>query len=93
MLLNYLKVFFRSFWRSRFIAGINVLSLAVGLAGFIAIFFYIRHEVQMDGFHSKAARIFRLTYDETAKIPNGRHLATTSPPMGPTLVREYPEVE
>lgn len=93
MFITYLKVFLRSFLSSRVIAGINVLSLAVGMAGIIAIFFYVRHEQQVDNFHSKSDRIFRLTYDETTKIPNGRYLATTSPPMGPTLADEYPEVQ
>ena len=93
MFTSYLKIFIRSFANSRIIAGINMLSLAVGLAGVIAIFFYVRHELQVDTTHPAGDRIFRLTYDETTKIPNGRYLATTSPPMGPTLVREYPEVE
>lgn len=92
MFLSNLKIFIRSFLNSRVIAGINLLSLAVGLAGVIAILFYVRHELQVDTFHSKADRVFRLTYDETTKIPNGRYLATTSPPMGPTLEQEYPEV-
>ena len=76
MLANYLKVFYRSLLRNRFIAAINILSMAVGFAGVIAIFFYVRHELGVDGFHQNADRIFRLTYDETAKIPNGRYLAT-----------------
>lgn len=93
MFTSYLKIFIRSFANSRLIAGINMLSLAVGLAGVIAIFFYVRHELQVDASHPEGERVFRLTYDETTKIPNGRYLATTSPPMGPTLEREYPEVE
>ncbi|MGH7601470.1 MAG: hypothetical protein ACREOI_34355, partial [bacterium] len=46
-----------------------------------------------DHFHAPADRIYRLNYDETVSRPNGRYMATTSPPMGPALVQTYPEVE
>ncbi|MEZ5039429.1 MAG: ABC transporter permease [Saprospiraceae bacterium] len=93
MLKNYFKIAIRSLFKDKVIAAINILSLAIGFAGVIAIFFYVSNEMSIDRFHINGNRVFRLTYDETIKVADGRHLATTSPPMGPALVANYPQVE
>lgn len=93
MLKNYIKLAIRNLWKEKSSAFINILGLSVGIASVLMIFLFVRYEMGIDGFHEKGDQIFRLTYDETVKIADGRHLATTSPPMGPALVEDYPEVE
>jgi len=93
MLRNYLKIAIRSLFKDKVIAAINILSLAIGFGGVIAIFFYVHHEMGIDQQHENSDRVFRLTYDETVKVPDGRQLVTTSPPMGPAMVDNYPQVE
>ena len=93
MLKNYLKIAIRSLFKDKVIASINILSLAIGFAGVIAIFFYVNHEMGVDRLHENGDRVFRLTYDETVKVPDGRQLVTSSPPMGPAMVESYPQVE
>ncbi len=93
MLYNYIKVSLRSFLKNRTIATINILSLAVGLAGAMAIYFYVHQELGVDHQHLNANRIYRITLDETINKADGRHLATVGPPYAPFLEQEYPEVE
>ncbi|GJM33050.1 MAG: ABC transporter permease [Saprospiraceae bacterium] len=93
MLYNYIKVSLRGFLKDRVIAGINIMSLAVGLAGVMAIYFYVQQELGIDAGHQQADRIYRVTFDETIRNADGRHLATTGPPMAPALEQDFPEVE
>jgi putative ABC transport system permease protein len=92
MLSNYLKTALRTLRRRPGYAVINITGLAVGLAACILIALFVRSEWAADRFHEAADRIFRVTYEEV-NTPAMRHLPTISPPMGPALADEYPEVE
>ncbi len=92
MLRNYIKIAFRNLTRHRGSAVLNVFGLAVGLASALLIFLFVREEVRYDRFHEEADRVFRVTYEEV-NTPAMRHLPTISPPMGPALAEEYPEIE
>lgn len=93
MLKTFFKTALRKILKTKTHAAINILGLSIGMAGAIIIFLFVQHELSYDHFHAPADRIYRLNYDETVSRPNGRYLATTSPPMGPALVQAYPEVE
>src|SRR5690554_5422573 len=92
MLQHYIKVVLRHLRRDKGSAWINITGLAAGMATVLFILLFVRTERAYDRFHEKADRLFRVTYEEV-NTPAMRHLATTSPPMGPALVMEYPEVE
>lgn len=92
LLPNYLKVAMRNMKRDPVNSFINIFGLTVGLASAIIIFLFVRHEMNYDRFHEKTDRIFRLTY-EFDRGTGPRHYATSSPPMGPALERDFPEVE
>ncbi len=92
MFRNFLTLALRHLWRSPGIALVNLLGLAAAFLSILLIFLIVRQEWAADRFHENGQRVFRLTYDETKGRPDGRQLATTSPPMGPALEREYPEV-
>ena len=73
-------------------SGINILGLSIGLAAFILISLYVYHELSYDRYNTKAGRIFRIV--ENLRTENELLLqSTSSPPMGPALKRNFPEVE
>lgn len=92
MLKNYIKIAFRNFYRNRGNSFINVFGLGTALLCCIVIFLYVRKELTYDHFHTDSERIYRLTVQEINR-PGARHFASTSPPMGPALVRSFPEIE
>ena len=83
MLKNYLKIALRSIQRHKGFSFINLTGLAVGLAAFILIAIYVQYELSFDRYHENSNRIYRV-------IRPGR--AVTPPPLGPTLMEEFPEV-
>jgi putative ABC transport system permease protein len=60
MYKNYLNVFKRSLARQKGYSFLNVFGLAIGIACFLLISFYIRDEFSFDRMHSKADRIYRI---------------------------------
>ncbi len=92
MLKNYFKIAFRSLWRHRGFAALNIIGLAVGMAAFFLIFQYVRFEYSYDDFITKRDRIYRLVADVKTKSET-QHGWTTSLPMAINMKKEYPEIE
>ena len=59
MYRNYVTIFRRGLARQKGYSFLNVVGLAIGIACFLLISFYIRDEYSFDRMHSKADRIFR----------------------------------
>jgi putative ABC transport system permease protein len=93
MLNSYLKVAFRHIQKHKGFSSINILGLAVGMACFILVMFYVRHELSYDKFHTKYDRLFRVirSYPENPNIPF-KFIPSTPAPLSPTMVQEFPEV-
>lgn len=94
MLYNYLKIAVRNLRKYRFISFINLFGLTVGLACCLLITTYITHELSYDRYHSKADRIYRISRQFNGT--DGKvwlHLGTISPPFGPLLTNDFPEIE
>lgn len=92
MLRNFLLLAFRHLWRYPGITLVNLLGLSAAFLSILVIFLIVRQEWATDRQHENGHRVYRVTFDETKGRPDGRQLATTSPPMGPALEREFPEV-
>jgi putative ABC transport system permease protein len=92
MFNNLLKHSIRSFKRQRAYIIINVLGLSIGIACSLLIALYVINEASYDQFNIKKDRIFRTVLN--GKI-SGQEVTTFASPciMGPTLVKEFPEVE
>ncbi len=92
MFKNYFKIAFRSLWKSKGFSAINIIGLAVGLATCLLIMFYVLDELGYDKYNENADRIYRVDGDIQF---GGTHfvLAVASDPMGPTLKKDYPQVE
>jgi putative ABC transport system permease protein len=92
MLKNYFITSIRSLMRSKAFTSINIIGLAVGLATFSLIALYVYHETSFDRYHAKANRIYRIVED--LKTENEiLYQGVSSPPMGPTMLKDFPEVE
>ncbi|MGB8490970.1 MAG: ABC transporter permease [Bacteroidales bacterium] len=71
---------------------INVLGLSIGIACSLLIALFVINEGSYDKFNKKKDRIFRTILN--GKIGGQEITAATSPSvMGPTLLKEFPEVE
>ncbi|MBC7850241.1 MAG: ABC transporter permease [Chitinophagaceae bacterium] len=94
MIYNYLKIAFRNLMKYKFISFINLFGLTVGLTCCLLITTYIIHETSYDRQNKKADNIYRVTRQFNAA--DGKvwlHLGTISPPFGPLLSNEYPEIQ
>jgi putative ABC transport system permease protein len=92
MLKNLLKHSVRSFKRQRSYLIINVLGLSIGIACSLLITLYLLNEATYDRYNTKKDRIYRTILN--GKIGGQEVTIATSPAiMGPTLVKEFPEVE
>jgi putative ABC transport system permease protein len=92
MLNNLIKHSLRSFKRQRAYIVINVLGLSIGIACSLLISLYVINEASFDKFNTKRDRIFRVILN--GKIGGQEVTIATSPAiMGPTMLREFPEIE
>jgi putative ABC transport system permease protein len=92
MLQNLIRHSLRSFKRQRSYVIINVFGLSIGIACSVIIALFVINEASYDSFNIKKDRIFRVILN--GKL-GGRELIAASTPaiMGPTLPKEFPEVE
>jgi putative ABC transport system permease protein len=92
MFNNLIKYSLRSFKRQRSYILINILGLSIGIACSLLITLFVLNEASYDKYNVKKDRIYRAILD--GKI-GGQELtiATSSAIMGPTMLREFPEVE
>ena len=94
MYKNYFKVAWRSLFRQKLYAILNIGGLAIGLSSFIMIVLFIQYELSYDRFYSNADQIYRIYQRlEGNSIQGSDFFAYTSAPMATALQREYPEVQ
>ena len=92
MFNNILKHSIRSFKRQRAYIIINILGLSIGIACSLLITLYVINEASYDRFNVKKDRIFRVILN--GKLGEQEIIASSTPAiMGPTLPKEFPEVE
>lgn len=92
MIKNYFQTALRSMKKQKGITVINLAGLAIGMACCLLILSYIRSEKSFDTFHKNADRIFRVATSLNIGEESGS-IAVSNHPIGPTLMRDYPEVE
>ena len=92
MIKNLFKTAWRNLLKNRTFSIINIAGLAIGLSCFLLITMYVLDELNYDKYNEKADRIYRVNSDIVfggTSLP----LAVCSDPMGPTLKKDYPDVE
>ena len=93
MIRNYIIIAIRNVLKSKVFSAINVLGLSIGLAACLLIFQFVSFEMSYDKFHEKLDRTFRITND---RFQNGRliqHGTIMYPTIGPTMAKDFPEIE
>lgn len=93
MLRNYFTIAFRNVAKNKAFSVINIFGLSIGLAAYLLIFQFVSFELSYDKFHDKFDRIYRVTND---RFQNGKliqHGTITYPTIGPTMAKDFPEIE
>ena len=93
MLTNYLKLAFRNLTKRKGYSLLNIAGLAIGIACCVLIFQYVVYERSYDSFPEKADQIVRLRLDSYQQGKLAWKSATSYPAFGPTLKKDFPEVE
>lgn len=92
MLKDLIRYSLRSLKRQRSYIVINILGLSIGIACSLLIAIYVINEASYDRFNEKKDRIYRLVLN--GKLGGQEFIgAYTCAPIGPTMLREFPEVE
>jgi len=92
MFNNLIKHSIRSFKRQRAYIVINILGLSIGIACSLLIALYVLNEASYDKYNVKRDRIYRTILN--GKIGGQEVTIATSPAiMGPTFIKEFPEIE
>ena len=88
-----LQTALRSFTKRKGYSILNLLGLTIGITCCLLIFEYVAYERSYDSFNANANRIYRV---QESDYQGGRleaSWATTSPAVGPTLKKDFPEIE
>jgi len=92
MVKNYLKIGFRNLLKHKSHSAINIVGMAVGMACFLLILFYVKDESSYDKFHKDFEQIYRVT--EVNYSDGGETmLANAFSALGPALEADFPEIE
>src|SRR5215471_2090189 len=92
MIKNYFKIAFRNLWKSKGYSSINIIGLAIGLATCLLIIMYVMVELSYDRYNKNAERIYRV--DGDIQFGGNHFIFSVAPdPLGPTLLKDYPQIE
>ena len=83
----------RHLGHNKFATGINVISLAVGLAATLLVALFVQHELSYDRWIPDAQQVYR--YETELKQPDGSsvHLAVAPDVAGDALINRFSEIE
>src|ERR1041384_5318261 len=93
MIRNYLKIALRNILKNKVFSAINVFGLGIGLASCLLIFQFVTFQLSFDTFNSKFDRTYRVTNDRFQHEKLIQHGTIMYPTIGPTMAKDYPEIE
>ena len=90
---NFFTIAIRNLTRNKTFTIINILGLALGTVCCLYIIMYVTDQFGYDRQHKNAANIYRI--NTVLSIQGGKplNLGSCSPPIAPTLKKDFPEVE
>ncbi len=92
MIKNLLLIALRNFKKDKWYSLLNILGLTIGITFCLFLIFYITDELNYDRYHEKADRIYRIA-SYIQEPEKKMQWASTQFPLGPTLKKDFPEVE
>jgi putative ABC transport system permease protein len=92
MFKNLMRIALRNFRKDKWFSVLNVLGLTIGITFSLFLSFYIVDELGYDKHHEKHERIYRINahLEEPSRAFD---VATTQQVLGPTIKKDFPEVE
>jgi putative ABC transport system permease protein len=94
MLRNYFVVAFRNLFRQKGLSFISLFGLSLAIACFILFLLYSLNEFSFDGFHHRAADIYRVYNGNTTWKKNKDQGSIFTPmPLGPAMKQDLPDVQ
>jgi putative ABC transport system permease protein len=89
---NYINSAIRNLTRQKLYTAINILGLAIGLAGCLLIIGYINNELSFENCHLNRDRIYRI--DGLYSLGGSQvSMASIMPAVGPAVREAFPEIE
>lgn len=92
MIKNLLNIAWRNLRKDKWYSLLNVLGLTIGITFSLFLIFYINDELNYDRHNEKADRICRIA-SHIQEPERKMDWASTQFPLGPTLKKDFPEVE
>ncbi|MEO6219022.1 MAG: ABC transporter permease [Ginsengibacter sp.] len=92
MIKNLLVIALRNFRKDKWYNLLNILGLTIGITFSLFLIFYITDELNYDRYNQKADRIVRIVSYIQERDKN-INWTSTQLPLGPTLKKDFPEVE
>ena len=92
MIKNFLRIALRNLKKDSWYSLVNIVGLTIGITFSLFLIFYIKDELSYDKYNKNADRIYRINSYIHEKDKN-TDWALSQFPMGPTLKKDYPEVE
>ena len=89
---RHFRIAFRKLTRSKFTTLLNVGGLAIGIAAFVILKFYVSFETSFDKFHEHSDDIYRVESEFRPIESTNDVMATSSFGYGPAMQEEIPEV-
>ena len=71
MIINYLKITFRTILRNKVFSFINILGLSIGMASCLLIMLWVQNELNFDKFHSNRDKMYRVMSYGTKYMTEG----------------------
>ncbi|KGE15448.1 ABC transporter permease [Sphingobacterium deserti] len=92
MIKNYIKIAWRNLLKSKSFSIINILGLAIGMAGALLIALWVENMISMDRFHEKSDQLYMMSNRDENQ---GEKSAWVSTPkiLGPSLATDFPDIE
>jgi len=94
MFVNYIKIAFRNLMKYKFISGINLFGLTVGLACCLLILTYLLNELSYDRYKN-AKNIYRVerTFLNPQEKTVNLKLSAVAPPFGALLANDFKDIK
>lgn len=93
MIKSYLRIAIRNIFRNKLFSTVNIMGLAFGIASALLIFLWIGNEMQVDQYHERIDRIYRVMENQRYTDGNIFTFASTPAPMAPFIKEKFPEIE
>jgi putative ABC transport system permease protein len=93
MFKSYFLVALRNLKKQKTFSLINIVGMAIGMAGFTLFALTAGVKLRADRFHENADRIYSVVQVVQSENKQEKHLAFTPGPVAETLRSEFPEIE